>query len=144
MTPVIVDTSAILAAFDEGYDEHTAVAETMIDPSTLLVVSPMVVAEADYMLLTRLGRKATRQFGGDVAAGAYQLASWDAGDHASALGIIDRFSADDSYIGVADASNVVLADRYRTTTLLSLDQRHFRQLRPLDGLDYFTLLPYDT
>jgi hypothetical protein len=35
--------------------------------------------------------------------------------------------------GIADASNVILADRHRTTTILTLDQRHFRRLRPLWG-----------
>jgi predicted nucleic acid-binding protein len=47
-------------------------------------------------------------------------------------------------VGVTDAVNVVLADRYRTTRLLTLDQRHFRRLRPLWGADYITLLPYDS
>ena len=37
----------------------------------------------------------------------------------------------------------LLTDRYRTTRLLTLDQRHFRRLRPLWGADHFTLLPYD-
>jgi hypothetical protein len=40
-------------------------------------------------------------------------------------------------------SNVVLADRYRTTRLLTLDQRHLRVLRPLWGANAFTLLPFD-
>jgi hypothetical protein len=30
------------------------------------------------------------------------------------------------------------------TRLLTLDQRHFRRLRPLWGADHFTLLPYDS
>lgn len=32
-----------------------------------------------------------------------------------------------------DASIVVLAARHRTWTVLTLDQRHFAVLRPLDG-----------
>jgi predicted nucleic acid-binding protein len=54
-----------------------------------------------------------------------------------------QYEEDKGYIGVADASNVVLADRHRTTRVLTLDQRHFRQLRPLWGADHFVLLPYD-
>jgi uncharacterized protein len=49
----------------------------------------------------------------------------------------------DGYVGITDAANVVLADRYRTTRLLTLDQRHFRVLRPLWGANSFTLLPLD-
>ncbi|MCU4185149.1 hypothetical protein K6U06_12315 [Acidiferrimicrobium sp. IK] len=46
----------------------------------------------------------------------------------------------DQEIGVADASSVVLADRYRTRTIASLDHRHFDTLGSLDG-GYFEVLP---
>jgi predicted nucleic acid-binding protein len=144
VTAIIVDTSAILAIFDEGYAEHPAIANAVTDPSALLVVSPMVVAEADYMLATRLGPRAARQFASDVVSEAYDLAEWSAADHAAALSVIDRQGDDGDYLGIADASNVVLADRHHTTTILTLDQRHFRRLRPLWGADHFTLLPYDS
>jgi predicted nucleic acid-binding protein len=39
----------------------------------------------------------------------------------------------DQQIGAADASNVVLADRYQTRTIATLDRRHFTVLRPLGG-----------
>jgi predicted nucleic acid-binding protein len=54
------------------------------------------------------------------------------------MAIIER-SADHG-IGVADASNVVLADRYRATTVATLDRRHFSVLRPLSGRN-FAILP---
>jgi predicted nucleic acid-binding protein len=43
---------------------------------------------------------------------------------------------------LADASIIVLADRYRTTRLLTFDERHFRAVGPLSALA-FTLLPAD-
>lgn len=39
----------------------------------------------------------------------------------------------DPIIGVAGASNVVLAERYRARTIVTLDHRHFDVLRPLRG-----------
>jgi uncharacterized protein len=144
MTALVVDTSAILASLDEGYTEHKAVATALASAAGPLVVSAMVVAEADYMLYTRLGAAAARRFAADVAAEAYELPEWTSDDHAAALDVISRNSDDRDCIGVTDAANVVLADRYRTTRLLTLDQRHFRRLRPLWGADYFTLLPYDS
>jgi uncharacterized protein len=144
MTALVVDTSAILASLDEAYAEHQAVAAILASETGPLIVSPMVIAEADYMLCTRLGAAAARRFAADVAAEAYELAEWTAGDHGGALDVINRNSDDGNYIGVTDAANVVLADRHRTTRLLTLDQRHFRRLRPLWGADYFTLLPYDS
>jgi hypothetical protein len=140
--PIIVDTSAVLALYDEDQAGHAEVAAIVGATSALLVLSLMVVAEADYMLYTRLGAKAARVFAGDVVSEAFELADWTASDHASAASVIDRFGGSD-YIGITDAANVVLADRYRTTKLLTLDQRHFRVLRPIWGVDRFTLLPYD-
>jgi uncharacterized protein len=129
MTAIIVDTSAVLASLDEAYPEHKAISE--------------ILASDDYMLYSRLGGAAARQFAADVVAEAYELPEWTAADHAVALDVINRNSDDSKYIGIADAANVVLADRYRTTRLLTLDQRHFRRLRPLWGADHFSLLPLD-
>jgi predicted nucleic acid-binding protein len=143
MTALIVDTSAILASLDEAYPENEAIAAILAAEAGPLVVSAMVAAEADYMLYTRLGAAAARQFAADVAAEAYELPEWTSADHAAALDVINRNSDDTNYIGITDAANVVVADRYRTTRLLTLDQRHFRRLKPLWGADYFTLLPYD-
>lgn len=143
MTAIIVDTSAVLASLDEAYAEHKAIAELMATADGPLVVSPMVAAESDYMLYTRLGAAAARQFAADVAAEAYELPEWTAADHAAALEVINGTSDDSNYIGITDAANVVLADSYRTTRLLTLDQRRFRRLRPLWGADHFSLLPYD-
>jgi len=143
MTAIVVDTSAVLASLDEAYAEHKAIAEVLATADGPLVISPMVAAESDYMLYTRLGAAAARQFAADVAAEAYELPEWTAVDHAAALEVINRNSDDRNYVGIADAANVVLADRYRTTRLLTLDQRHFRRLRPLWGADHFLLLPYD-
>lgn len=39
----------------------------------------------------------------------------------------------DQEIGVVDASLVVLAQRYGTRSILTLDRRHFDVRRPLDG-----------
>lgn len=143
MSAVIVDTSAVLALLDEAYDEHPRLAEIVNESRDPLVLSPLVAAEADYMLLSRLGADAARRFAGDIAAGAYELAEWTAADHAAAISVMDRYGDSKDYIGVTDAANVVLADAYRTTKIMTLDQRHFRVLRPLWGADYFTILPYD-
>jgi len=41
-----------------------------------------------------------------------------------------------------DASIVVLAERHGVTTVLSLDERHFRALR-IDRRKRFRILPFD-
>jgi hypothetical protein len=39
----------------------------------------------------------------------------------------------DLRLGLADASLVVLARKWRTRAVASLDERHFRAVQPLDG-----------
>ena len=51
--------------------------------------------------------------------------------------------ADYPAIGLADATNVVLAREFRTNVIATLDRRHFRMLRPLTKHDAFRLLPGD-
>lgn len=46
----------------------------------------------------------------------------------------------DQRIGVTDASLVVVAGRYRTRTICTLDRRHFSVLRCLDDRE-FTPIP---
>lgn len=143
MTAIVVDTSAILASLDEAYSQHRAITALIEREAGPFVVSPMIVTEADYMLFRRLGAAAARRFAADIVSEAYELAEWAAEDHARALGICDRYSDEKDYLGMADASNAVLADRYRTTRILTLDQRHFRALQPLWGAEHFVILPYD-
>jgi predicted nucleic acid-binding protein len=46
----------------------------------------------------------------------------------------------DQKIGLTDASLVVLAQRFATRRILTLDRRHFEVVRPVDG-GRFTILP---
>lgn len=70
--------------------------------------------------------------------GAWDLAAVDMAGLTKIVSVIERYS--DQAIGVADASNVVLAERYQTTTIATLDRRHFDVLRPLNG-GHFVILP---
>lgn len=135
---MIVDTSAILAFFDRDEPDHEAITAVLSQSSEPLVVSPYVIAEADYLIGTRLGVTAEIAAIRELAGGAWDLATIDSIDLARTVPIIERYA--DHAIGVADASNVVLADRYRTTTIATLDRRHFSVLRPLSG-GYFAIVP---
>ena len=139
---IVVDTSGILASKDESHPNHAAVAAIVADGDDELLLSPFVLAEADYMLASRLGPPAARELLDDVEAEAYQLVEFGPGDVASANGVIDRY--EDLRIGIADASLVVIAARYETTRILTFDQRHFRTVAPLWGARSFTLLPLDS
>ena len=134
---VIVDTSALLAFFDASEPDHEAVSE-VIAVADALVVSPYVVAELDYLVATRHGVDDELAVLDELAGGAWDLAAFDEAGLRRAREVISRYR--DQEIGVADASIVVLAERYRTRTIASLDHRHTDILRSLDG-GYFEVLP---
>jgi predicted nucleic acid-binding protein len=135
---VIVDTSALIAFFDRDEPDHRAVSAVILRAVEPLVVSPYVVAEADYLIGTRLGVQAELAALRELAGGAWDLATINAADLTKIVLIIEHYG--DQAIGVADASNVALADRYQTTTIATLDRRHFNVLRPLSG-GYFAVVP---
>ena len=135
---IIADTSGLLALYNRREPAHVAVAQAVTAAVEPLVVSPYVVAELDYLLATRLGVEAEIAVLRELAAGAYEHAVLATDDLAACAEVVGRYR--DQAIGVTDASLVVLADRYRTRTVLTLDRRHFNALRPLTG-GRFTLLP---
>lgn len=75
-----------------------------------------------------------------VARGVYRLEELGAADVAAAEGIIGRYA--DLGMGLADASIVVLANRYDVREVLTLDERHFRAMRGPRGRS-FRVLPAD-
>ena len=135
---IICDTSALLAYFDAS-DAHNAQMAAVIEAETgPFLVSPYVVAELDYLLATRRGVPAELAALAELSSGAWDLATFDASDLRHTCAVVERYQ--DQEIGVADASLVVLADRYRTDRLLTLDRRHFHVVRTTAGKS-FRLLP---
>ena len=137
---ILLDTSGLLAAIDGSQRHHAAAAEALLGAAPPLLLSPFVLAELDYLLATRVGIDAELAFLDEVARGVYELAPMSAEDVAAARAIVARYR--DLDIGIADASVVVLAGRYRTHDVLTLDERHYRPLRHPDG-GPFRILPAD-
>ena len=135
---LICDTSGLLAYFDRSDRQHEAVAAAVEGDPGPFVVSPYVVAELDYLLATQRGVAAELAALAELSGGAWKLAALDQPDLSSATGIVERYA--DQAIGVVDASLVVLAHRYHTDRLLTLDRRHFAVVRTIAGRP-FTLLP---
>ncbi len=135
---MIVDTSALLAFFDTDEPDHQAVSAVLGMATEPLVVSPYVVAELDFLVASRLGVSAELAVLQELTGGAWDLPAIDLEGLATIHTIIERYA--DQNVGVADASNVILADRYRTRTIVTLDHRHFDVLRPLGG-GRFRILP---
>jgi hypothetical protein len=126
---IIVDTSALFAFMRIDDPDHVKVSRAL-EGSVRLVVSPFVIAELDYLVETRIGIRAELVVLAELSSGSYELPALTAADLISCAALIERHS--DQRVGVTDASLVVLADRYQTRTICTLDQRHFSVLRTLD------------
>lgn len=135
---IIADTSGLVAFYNAREPSHEQVRTIVEDSNEPLVVSPYVVAELDYLVTTRIGTDAALAVLAELSGGAYELTNITPSELAGCSRLIERYRDQD--IGVADASLVVLAARYSTRTILTLDRRHFTVLRPLDG-GRFKLLP---
>jgi predicted nucleic acid-binding protein len=136
----VLDTSGLLAAIDSSQRLHEAAKEALSEASSSLILSPFVLAELDYLLATRVGGDAELALLEEVARETYPLAQFSNRDVSEARRIMEQYA--DLRISLADASNVVLANRYNTLDVLTLDERHFRVLRGPGGRS-FRLLPAD-
>ena len=137
---LILDTSGLLAALDDDQRSHAAPKQVVANYDGLLLLSPFILAKLDYLLATRVGWVAECALLGEVGRGTYRLEPFSEDDVAEAMGVIERHA--DLGIGLADASNVVLANHHGTLDILTLDERHFRVLRGPQGRP-FRLLPGD-
>lgn len=140
MTPLIIDAGAFLAAANRRHPRHSDVLGHIRDSSGPLVTTQVVLAEVDYMLMTKVGVGAELEYLADVVRGAYRAECLDEAEMARAVDVVARYR--DLQVGLADASLVVLCARYRTRTVLTLDERCFRAMAPLNG-GHFRLLPAD-
>lgn len=137
---IVVDTSAIIAILNSGDRHHDIVRKWLDNEEGDLVTTPLVVAEVDHLAGARGGRQAQKAFREDLQAGAY-LVEWWPGAIGAAVPIAETYA--DAELGLTDASLVALAERLETVDIATLDQRHFRAVRPTWGADTFRLLPLD-
>ena len=137
---IVVDTSAIVAFMNAGDRHHAAVRIWLERESDALATTPMIVAETDHLVASRGGQAAAAALRADLSAGAYLVEWWPAAMAATAR-VAERYA--DMALGLADASLVVLAERLGTLDVATLDERHFRAMRPLTTGSAFRLLPFD-
>jgi predicted nucleic acid-binding protein len=137
---ILLDTSGLLAALFSDQRQHEACAEVLREAKGPLVLSPFVLAELDYLVSKLAGVDVELALLEEVARGAYLLAEFSADDIRAARDLIAAHR--DLGLGLADASIAVLARRYRTVDILTLDERHFGALHGPRGKG-FRLLPRD-
>ena len=145
---LVADTGGIVAAMNGAEPDHEAYRSTLESASTA-VISPLVVAEVHYLLSSIGAHEAAGDFLEDLAGGFYELAAIAPEDYAAAGLLIKRYEGrmerkgrKPGSLDLADAMNIVIAQRYATNMILATDQ-DYRITTPLSGHHYFVLLPTD-
>jgi predicted nucleic acid-binding protein len=141
---IVADTSGLFAAFDAAQPEHDSALALM--EHELLAISPMVLTELDHLVHRSVGFPAAMRVMAALTArisdGTYKLGELRPADLVTAQDV--RAKHEGLRLDLADAIGVVLADRYRTDRIFTLDQRDFRAITPLTaGIDAFRILPAD-
>ena len=124
---LIADTSGLLASIDRNEPSHAAVAAVLAAEKGAVLVSELVIAELDYLLLRYLGGIAEEAFLEDVLVGVYQREPLVDGDLVRGIALVRRYREQD--IGITDATTLAIAERHGCDRILTLDERHFRTMR---------------
>lgn len=140
----VADTSGLLALFNRTDPEHRQTAAAA-NACGLLVLSPLAITEVHQVASIRADRHTAdaiiRTIASRVEATRVAVADTTPRLLNTGLGVRRRYAGLD--LDLADAVTVALAAEYRTDTVLTLDRRDFRALRPLTGHETFRLLPDD-
>ncbi len=135
---IVLDTSVVVAFMNRRDDDYERVAAWMDAVEEDLFTTPLIVTEVDHLVSRSGGAEAALAFYEDLASGAYVIEWWPEA-------MTETVSAARKHrdIGLADASLLALASRLNTLRIATLDERHFRVIRPLAGEAAFALLPSD-
>ena len=125
----IVDTGPLYAAVDADDADHARCIAAMSRPGLRLVIPAMVVAEATYLIGTRMGPK---------TEAAFLRSLRDLRIEAPRPEDLDRMGElvvqyGDFPLGDTDAAVVARAERLGTDLVLSLDRRHMLAVRTRSG-----------
>lgn len=142
---VVADSSAFIGMADRKLEFEREGCRRVLTEAATVIVSPLVLAEVDHMARARFGSAARDKLEAFILAQArrmrFHIPEVDASKLEEALTIRSRYAALD--LDLADCVNVVLAAEYRTTSILTLDLRDFRAIKPLTQSPAFRLLPFD-
>jgi predicted nucleic acid-binding protein len=135
---VALDTSVVVAFMNRRDDNHERIVAWMETIAEDLATTPLIVAEIDHLVSRGGGADAAAAFYEDLIGGAYLVEWWP-----EAVRETVQAARKNRGTGLADASLIALSARLGTARIATLDERHFRVVRPLTGEAAFTLLPAD-
>lgn len=141
---LVADTSGLVAAFNAADPDHAA-ARIVLAQAALTVVSPLVFLEVEHVTTLNIDRRAALRVNDwlleQERIGRVAVPAVCADVLSKARDVQDCYAA--LHLDLTDAVTVVVAERYETDAVLTLDRRDFRAITPLSGAAAFRVLPDD-
>ena len=124
----IVDTGFLFALANTRDIHHQRALEIARTSTDTLVLPVTVLPEICYLLDSRLGHAAMRQFISRVRSSPMRIESLDEADLLRVVEILNQYA--DARIDFVDATIAAMAERLNVTRVLTIAQTHFRLFRP--------------
>ena len=132
----IVDSGPLLAVANV-HDRFHAPALSVLSRGDLdFVVPALCIAEVAHLLARDVGREAEAAFIARCAS--LDVRAPIAEDFIRMSAVMEQYF--DFPLGAVDASVIAIAERLGASTIVTIDHRHFRAIRP-KHVEAFTLLP---
>ncbi len=134
----LLDTGFLYALLNRREQTHEAVREATAAIDAAVYLPTPVTVEVTYLLQRDVGQTAAAEFVNGLAEPPYTLVEPTPADYRRAASVMSQYA--DARVDFVDAILVACAERLAITRVLTLDQRHFRLIRP-QHCDAFTLIP---
>jgi predicted nucleic acid-binding protein len=135
---IVVDTGAVIALVDADDRQHGTLLQLFQASGDRWVYPWAILPEVDYLLATRVGRRAQAAFLADLASGAFRVAWGEDDDLVRARELESRHAK--LGLGLVDGAVIAVAERLKASAIATLDLRHFGPVRIKGDLK---LLPRD-
>jgi predicted nucleic acid-binding protein len=135
---LIVDAGPLYAAAARRDKHHERSVELLSTAPRPLLVPALVVTEVCYLLADRIGPHAELAFARSLAEAELVVEPVLDSDWGRIAELTEKYL--DLPLGMVDGSIVALAERRGLEAIATLDQRHFRAVRPRH-VEAFTLVP---
>jgi len=135
---LIVDAGPLYAAAARRDKHHERSVQLLSSAERPLLVPALVVTEVSYLLNDRIGPHAELAFARSLAHGELVVEPVLDSDWERIVALMEECL--DPPLGIVDASLIAPAERRRLEVIATLDERHFRVVRPRHT-QAFTLVP---
>lgn len=124
----IIDTSFLVSLTNPKEQSHEVCATLARTLPDRFLVPYIILPEATYLINKQQGHPIMLQFIRRMMLPAWNFEALQSVDFARASVILDTYH--DMDLDFADAAIVAIAERLNIQRVLTLDQRHFRVIRP--------------